>query len=254
MVERAALAAGFSLLLAGSLSAQEGETTVRVFAAASLADSLAEVLEHFEASHPGIRVVPQFGASNDLARQILAGAPAHLFLSADERQMDRAAADGWIEDGWRRDLLSNQLVIVEGRAAPSRIRGPQDLERVDRIALGDPEAVPAGVYARQYLEKLGLWERLRSRVVPTLDVRAALAAVASGNVDAGFVYRTDASLEGRVRVAFEVPREEGPPIAYPLALARGGSDEARALYRFLGSAEASAVFERHGFIVLEGEK
>ena len=96
--------------------------------------------------------------------------------------------------------------------------------------------------------------RLRSRVVPTLDVRAALAAVASGNVDAGFVYRTDASLEGRVRVAFEVPREEGPSIAYPLALVRGGTDEARALYRFLGSKEASAVFERHGFVVLGGEK
>jgi molybdate transport system substrate-binding protein len=254
LFEWAALAAGFSLFFTASPGARERETTVRVFAAASLTDSLSEVLSLFEASRPGIRVVPQFGASNDLARQILAGAPAHVFLSADERQMDRVAAAGWIEDGWRRDLLSNQLVVVEARAGPSRIRGPQDLERVERIALGDPEAVPAGVYARQYLEKLGLWERLRSRVVPTLDVRAARAAVASGNVDAGFVYRTDASLEGRVRVAFEVPREEGPPIAYPLALMRGGSDEARALYRFLGSTEARAVFERHGFVVLGRER
>jgi molybdate transport system substrate-binding protein len=222
-------------------------STVRVFAAASLTDSLGEVIALFETSHPGVRVVPQFGASNDLARQILAGAPAHVFFSADERQMDRVAAAGWIEEGGRLDLLTNQLVIVEPRGGPFRIGGPQDLERAERIALGDPEAVPAGVYARRYLEQLGLWERLASRIVPTLDVRSALAAVASGNVDVGFVYRTDAKLESRVRVAFEVPRDEGPRIVYPLALARGGSDEARALFRFLASPEARAVFERHGF-------
>ena len=225
-------------------------STVRVFAAASLTDSLGEIIDLFEASHEGVRVVPQFGASNDLARQILAGAPAHLFFSADERQMDRAMAGGSIEEGSRRDLLSNHLVIVEGRASGEPIRSPRDLERGGRIALADPEAVPAGVYARQYLEKLGLWDRVRSRVVPTLDVRAALAAVASGNVDAGFVYRTDAILEPRVRVAFEVPRDEGPRIVYPLALVRGGSEEARALFRFLVSPQATAVFERYGFVVL----
>lgn len=236
MFERMALAAALS--------------TVRVFAAASLTDSLGEIIDLFEASHEGVRVVPQFGASNDLARQILAGAPAHLFFSADERQMDRAMAGGSIEEGSRRDLLSNHLVIVEGRASGEPIRSPRDLERGGRIALADPEAVPAGVYARQYLEKLGLWDRVRSRVVPTLDVRAALAAVASGNVDAGFVYRTDAILEPRVRVAFEVPRDEGPRIVYPLALVRGGSEEARALFRFLVSPQATAVFERYGFVVL----
>ena len=226
-------------------------STVRVFAAASLTDSLEEIIPLFEAANSGARVVPQFGASNDLARQILAGAPAHLFLSADERQIDRVAAGGWIERGWRRDLLSNQLAIVEAKAAAAIVRGPSDLERVERIALADPEAVPAGVYARQYLEKLGLWERLRSRVVPTLDVRAALAAVASGNVGAGIVYRTDAILEPRVRVAFEVPRDEGPRILYPLALIRGDAGEpARAFFRFLESPEAEAIFERNGFVVL----
>ena len=236
MFERMALAAALS--------------TVRVFAAASLTDSLGEIIDLFEASHQGVRVVPQFGASNDLARQILAGAPAHLFFSADERQMDRAMAGGSIEEGSRQDLLSNHLVIVEARAAGEPIRSTRDLERGGRIALADPEAVPAGVYARQYLEKLGLWDRVRSRVVPTLDVRAALAAVASGNVDAGFVYRTDAILEPRVRVAFEVPRDEGPRIVYPLALVRGANEGARALFRFLVSQEATEVFERYGFVVL----
>jgi len=236
LLERMALAAALS--------------TVRVFAAASLTDSLGEIIDLFEASHQGVRVVPQFGASNDLARQILAGAPAHLFFSADERQMDRAMAGGSIEEGSRQDLLSNHLVIVEARAAGEPIRSTRDLERGGRIALADPEAVPAGVYARQYLEKLGLWDRVRSRVVPTLDVRAALAAVASGNVDAGFVYRTDAILEPRVRVAFEVPRDEGPRIVYPLALVRGANEGARALFRFLVSQEATEVFERYGFVVL----
>jgi molybdate transport system substrate-binding protein len=167
--------------------------------------------------------------------------------------MDRVAAGGWIEDGWRQDLLSNQLVIVAAPAAASVVRGPSDLERADKIALADPEAVPAGVYARQYLEKLGLWDGIRPRVVPTLDVMAALAAVASGNVDAGFVYRTDAILEPRVRVAFEVPRDEGPRIVYPLALSRGAGEEAQGLFRFLVSPEAKAVFERYGFVVLREE-
>jgi len=236
------------LSFAPSWFATEAPVTVRVFAAASLTDALGELIQLFEASHPAVRVVPQFGASSDLARQILAGAPAHLFFSADERQMDRVGASGGIEEGWRKDLLSNQLVVVEARLGASRIRGPRDLEGVDRIAMGDPQAVPAGVYARRYLEEIGLWDRLASRIVPTLDVRAALAAVASGNVDAGFVYRTDARLEPRVRVAFEVPREQGPRIVYPLALMRSGeSEEARSFYRFLVSPEARAVFARHGF-------
>ncbi len=246
MAEGAVLAVAASALL--SLATPQSSDPVRIFAAASLTDALSEVIEAFESANPGIRVVPQFGGSNDLARQILAGAPAHLFFSADERQMDRLEAQGAIEAGSRRDLLSNQLAIVEARTGPARVRQPSDLERVGKIALADPEAVPAGVYAREYLEKLGLWNSVRSRVVPTLDVRAALAAVASGNVDAGFVYRTDALLEPRVRVAFDVPAGDGPRIVYPLALVRGAVESARSLHRFLGSPEAGRIFERYGFV------
>ncbi|HJS75601.1 MAG TPA: molybdate ABC transporter substrate-binding protein [Vicinamibacteria bacterium] len=244
MVERFALVL---LVSAMSFSSAEAQEPVRIFAAASLTEALSEAIKAFEAENPGVRVVPQFGASNDLARQILAGAPAHLFFSADERQMDRLDAEGAIERGSRRDVLSNQLVIVEGASGPARIRAPKDLERVGKIALADPEAVPAGVYARRYLETLGLWQSLRARVVPTLDVRAALAALASGNVDAGFVYRTDALLEARVRVAFEVPRAEGPRIVYPLALVRGAGEPAKALHRYLASPEAARLFDRYGF-------
>ncbi len=117
--------------------------------------------------------------------------------------------------------------------------------------MADPEAVPAGVYARRYLEKLGIWKELQRKVVPTLDVRGALAAVASGNVEAGFVYRTDASIDPRVRIAYEVPCEEGPRILYPVALMRQGESEAASdLLRFLGTAASGRVFEKYGFVFL----
>ncbi|HXV61355.1 MAG TPA: molybdate ABC transporter substrate-binding protein, partial [Vicinamibacteria bacterium] len=201
--------------LLGSLGVQE---PIRIFAAASLTDALAEVASQFEKTHPSSRVVSQFGSSSDLARQILAGAPADLFFSADRYQLDRVAAEGFIDIGFRADVLSNELVVVRHRDAPDSVDGPGDLAALGRIAMADPEAVPAGVYARHYLESQGLGPRLRSKIVPTLDVRGALAAVASGNVDAGFVYRTDAAMEDRVKIVYHVPREEGPAIVYSLGI------------------------------------
>lgn len=226
---------------------------VRIYAAASLTDALVDVVELFHEEHPGVSVLPNFGGSNDLARQIVAGAPADLFFSADEAQMDRLSKEGLLEAGSRRDLLSNRLVIVAHASATFPVKGPEDLPRLPgRIAMADPEAVPAGVYARNYLAELGLWEAVRSKVVPTLDVRAALAAVASGNVEAGIVYRTDVPMEPRVRVVYEVPAGAGPAIVYPLGIVRGrGGADALALAAFLASQRAGAVFERHGFVVLE---
>jgi molybdate transport system substrate-binding protein len=124
---------------------------------------------------------------------------------------------------------------------------------VKRLALADTEAVPAGVYARRWLTSIGLWEELQDRVVPTLNVRAALAAVESENVDAGIVYRTDAAISKRVRVAFEVPRAEGPAIVYPLALlAASGRPAAAALVAHLVAPAARETYTRHGFVVLSG--
>ena len=155
---------------------------IRIFAAASLTDALSVVIADFEKAHPSSRVVPQFGGSSDLARQILAGAPADLFFSADRRQLDRVAREGFIinDDDARADVLSNELVVVCHRDQPDTVDEPKDLEALGRIAMADPEAVPAGVYARQYLESQGLWLRLRNKIVPTLDVRGAMAAVVEG--------------------------------------------------------------------------
>jgi molybdate transport system substrate-binding protein len=233
-------------LLAAASTAGAGEEVV-VFAAASLADALREIAKAFEA-RTGNRVVLSFGGSNDLARQIRAGAPAEVFVSASAERMDEVQEAGFVRPADRVDLLSNRLVVVVPTDAKTAVATAEDLTRVRRLALGDPQAVPAGIYARQWLERRGLWERVRHRVVPTLDVRAALAAVESGNADAGIVYRTDAAISGRVRVALEVPVGEGPRIVYPVALlaaARGPA--ARAVYEHLQSRAAREVFERLGF-------
>ncbi len=162
--------------------------------------------------------------------------------------MDEVQGAGFVRPPDRVDLLSNRLVVVVPAEAKGSLTTAEDLTRGRRLALADPQAVPAGIYARQWLEKRGLWERVRERVVPTLDVRAALAAVESGNADAGIVYKTDAAISRRVHVALEVPEAETPRIVYPAALlatARGTA--ARAFFENLRSAEARAVFERLGF-------
>ncbi len=162
--------------------------------------------------------------------------------------MDEVQGAGFVRPPDRVDLLSNHLVVVVPADATTALARAEDLTGMRRLALGDPQAVPAGIYARQWLERRGLWERLRDRVVPTLDVRAALAAVESGNADAGIVYRTDAAISKRVRVVFEVSAEEAPRIVYPAALlatARGPA--ARAFYENLRSPAAREVFEGLGF-------
>ena len=233
--------------LAAPVAAEE----VAVYAAASLSESLQEVAQGFEKS-TGHKVVFNFGGSNDLARQIKAGAPADVFFSADEVQMDGLEAAGLVRARDRRDVLSNLLVIVVPVSSTARISGPGDLPTVNRLALADPQAVPAGVYARTWLESIGLWARLEGKVVPTLNVRAALAAVESENADAGIVYRTDAATTKRVRVVFEAPREQGPTIVYPLAPLIGSKNPATsALVRWLTSPAAREVYGRRGFIVLD---
>jgi molybdate transport system substrate-binding protein len=223
---------------------------VSVFAAASLTDVLEELARGFEAG-TGHKVAFNFAASNDLARQIEAGASADVFFSADEAQMKRLQAAGLVRDRDRIDVLSNVLVVVVPASSATRPKRAAHLPGVQRIALADPQAVPAGVYARTWLESLGLWTTLQDKVVPALNVRAALSAVESGNVDAGIVYRTDAAVSKRVEVAFEVPKEQGPAIVYPLApIATSRKAATAELVRHLTSAAARDVYGRYGFLVL----
>ena len=240
-----------ALLLVATRPATADE--LLVFAAASLTDVLRELGPSYEkTSHD--HVAFNFGASSDLARQIRAGAPADAFFSADVARMEELEQVNLVDRSERRQVLSNVLVIVVPADVATTISEPADVKKLRTIALANPEAVPAGVYAKTYLQSLGLWEALKDKVVPTLDVRAALAAVEAEHADAGIVYATDAAISKKVRVAFRVQREQGPPIVYTLApLEASIKPGARALVRFLASREAAPTYERYGFIVLPAE-
>ena len=198
----------------------------------------------------GVHLVINLAASNVLARQINAGARVDLFISADDAQMDAVARQ--LLPGTRVMLVRNQLAVAVPRASTRSIRQVSDLldTGVRRIALGDPESVPAGVYARLYLERVGLWSALRPRLVPSASVRAALASVERGAADAAFVYRTDLSAAPRARLAFVVPVDDGPPIGYPAAVVRTGHNVSGAsqVLDVLRGAEALAVFRAAGFL------
>lgn len=227
------------------------------YAAASLRDVLQELAPALERA-TGTRLVWNLGASNDLARQIVAAGKADLFFSADEGWMDHLAAEGLVDTASRRSPLSNRLVVIVPAASPLEVASARDLaaSSVRRLSLANPEAVPAGKYARAWLEQSGVWSAVAKRVVPALDVRAALAAVESGAIEAGIVYRTDAAGARRARVAFEVPVEEGPTIAYALAALAGRPhlERAREVVAWLCGPEAAAVFARHGFGLRENSR
>ena len=216
-----------------------------MFAAASLTDALEEIAKNYEA-RSGDRVVFNFGASSILARQIEQGAPADLFLSADEEKMDFLARRGLIES--RVSVLSNSLVIV---TTEKTIRHPRELVNVDSLALAEPSSVPAGIYARKWLQSIGLWDRVAGKVIPTENVRAALAAVEAGNADAAIVYATDARISRKVRVVYAVPRAQTPKISYPFAVVKESEHRhaAHRLLAYLRSRDALAVFAKYGFDV-----
>ena len=243
-------------LVLAALLADQGLPAARpitVSAAVSLTDALTAIAgEYGNAGRGAVRF--NFGASNILARQIVMGAPVDVFISADEAQMDLVAREGLLKEGSRIDLLGNQLAIVVPSDRPRTFSGIADImaPAFKRIAIGDPAAVPAGVYAKAYLEKEGLWSGLQGRVVPTASVRGALAAVESGAADAAFVYRTDARVALRATVAWVVPASRGPRIVYPAALVRASAQAAEAtrFFDYLRGAEAARVFSRFGFTVL----
>jgi molybdate transport system substrate-binding protein len=226
---------------------------IMIYAAASLRDALQWIAPAC-GEHAEVKVVFNFASSSELAAQILAADKADLFISADEAWMDKVADKGLVDTASRRALLSNRLVVIAplegglGRmTAAADLAGPS----VRRLSLANPESVPAGKYARAWLEKMGQWGAVKGKVVPALDVRAALAAVESGAVEAGVVYRTDAAISKKVRVLYEVPEGDGPAISYPVAAMSGRPqhDAARRLLDCLEGAEARAKFESFGFLV-----
>ncbi len=248
-----------ALLIAATVStsshAQEGELVVS--AAASLADVMAELTTLYRAeARVALRV--NTGGSNTLARQIVEGARVDVFLSADQVQMDVVEKAGRVVPGSRADLLTNALVIVAPVWSSGRSQDPPlpELRRVRdlagssvrRIAMGNPDSVPAGVYGRRWLERVGIWPTVAPKVVPLPTVRAALSAVQEGRVDAGIVYATDARVTTAVRVAVTAPDDEAPAVVYPAAAIRGAHEQAAARFlAWLYADAATRVFVRAGF-------
>jgi molybdate transport system substrate-binding protein len=236
-----------ALTLLGTASSFAGE--ISVFAAASLSDALQELAAaHHQATGDVVRL--NLAASSLLARQIKEGAPADLFFSADEAKMNDLAKAGLIDPASRRSLLCNTLVVVVPLDSALAVKSAVDLggAAVKQLALAETQTVPAGIYAKAYLEQTKVWVALA--VVATENVRAALAAVESGNADAGIVYKTDALISRKVKIAYQVPMAEGPGISYPVALVKGGRNSAGAAQFLarLSSPEGRAVFAKYGFI------
>jgi molybdate transport system substrate-binding protein len=227
---------------------------ILVSAATSLKDVLSEIGRSYETtSKTAVRF--NFGSSSELERQIEAGAPADVFFSADSEKMDILDRKGLIDRVTRKNLLSNALMLIAPIGSRSTLQAPRDLlnSEVKRIALAQPDSVPAGIYAKKYLEAEGLWSGVASKVVPVLDVRATLAAVESGNVDAGFVYKTDAAISNKVTRVYEVPPGKGPKIVYPIAVLRNSKVKtaAVAFVTYVSRSAAAAVFKKYGFIVFD---
>jgi molybdate transport system substrate-binding protein len=247
----ALLALAVGLALAGPSRSHE---PITVSAAVSLTEALQSIAKAYETAGGG-RVSFNFAGSNVLSRQIVNGAPVDVFISADSAQMAIVEKAGMVAPGSLVPLLGNQLAIVVRREHAGNVDAAA-LARMQRIAVGDPDAVPAGIYAKQYLERIGLWKTLQPRLLPMGSVRAALAAVENGSADAGMVYVTDARASKAVRVTTVVAGRDAPTIVYPACVVSSSKrqDAATAFVTFLQTPAASEIFRQHGFQPLARSK
>ncbi len=250
-----------TLCFAGCGKKNAETKSLTLFVAASLTDVIQEISAEFKKEH-NVEIFHNFGSSGALAQQILASPRADLFFSADQRWMNEVANGGRIKDGTRRTLLSNRLVVIGHRSSTWELEDPAALSKLPFrfLAIGDPASVPAGKYAKTWLESLKgdggntLWNEVevQGRISPAPDVRAALAQVEARSDVIGIVYGTDYSASGgKVRVIWEV--QDGPKIEYPVAILSETPEAklAAEFLTFLRSPEARKLFEKHGFAVVE---
>ena len=243
-----------ALAIGGFSSPAHSQDRLIVFAAASTTEAVLETTAAFVAVHPGVEVVTSFASSSTLARQIENGAPANIFLSANPDWMDYLEDGGHVATGLRVELLQNRIVLIA--PADSNLDIPitpgfvlAEVLAGGRLAMGDPDHVPAGIYGKAALQTLGVWNEVAPLTARTADVRAVLALVERSEAVAGIVYATDAAITSRVRIVGTFPESSHPPIIYPVVIVRGGdSASARAFLAFLRSDTAALVFRQFGFI------
>lgn len=235
----------------GSSDGSEGKAVITVSAAASLTGALNELKPAFESANPDVTLLFNFGSSGALQQQIEQGAPVDLYISAAASHMNTLIEKGLVQQGQTVSLLSNALVVVTPKDGREQLEGLEELllSQVSKVAIGIPDSVPAGAYAKEALTQAGLWDKLQGKTVQAKDVKQVLQYVETGNVDAGFVYKTDALASGGAAIAFEVDPSSYSPIQYPAGIVRDSDDfeETRKLYEFLQSDEAMGVFRQYGF-------
>lgn len=225
---------------------------INISAAASLTDALTEIQKEYAKKSDNVLQF-NFAASGALQKQIEEGAPCDLFISAAKSNMDTLEQEGLILSDTRRDLLGNKLTLIAASEKADKIKGYEDLlTAADSISIGTPESVPAGKYAQQALQKLGLWDRLQKKLVYAKDVRQVLEYVDTGNVDCGIVYQSDTLTMKTGVVVANLPEDSHDPIIYPAALIKDSAQSGAAadFYDFLQTDYAKGVFEKYGFTVL----
>ncbi len=236
-------------------SQQSKPVELTVSAAASLNEALKEVKESFENENPQIKLLYNIGGSGALKQQILQGAPVDLFLSASKEQFNDLIQEGIVDSKHQFDLLGNQLVLISTKENPADLIGFSDLtqSKVNKIAIGIPESVPAGKYAKQTLQNTGVWEQLEPFVIQTKDVRQVLTYVETGNVDAGIVYMTDVKVSDKVKIIAAADETTHDSIVYPAGMIESTpyKKEAELFLGYLKSNTAKTIFEKYGFIVLD---
>jgi molybdate transport system substrate-binding protein len=225
------------------------QVELTVSAAASLQDVLTEIKANFEKDHSNIKIVYNFGASGALQQQISQGAPVDLFFSAAEDQFNQLVQKGLIRKNNETNLVGNQLVLIVPRFSHKEINTFEDLNSAAKIAIGSPEVVPAGKYAKETLQNLKLWNSIEGKIVPSKDVRQVLTYVETGNVDAGIVYKTDALHSSKVKIAASANESSHSPIIYPVGVIqnRPHFKEAQIFYNYLQQKKSIKTFERYGF-------
>ncbi|KNC15431.1 molybdate transporter [Pantoea sp. RIT-PI-b] len=239
-----------TLSLAGQAVAAE---KITVFAAASLTNALQEIATQYQ-KKTGVEVVSSFASSSVLARQIDQGAPADLFISADQQWMDDVVAKNSVVTNTRYTLLGNDLVLIAPKSDAAKVvtvdskTDWKSLLKGERLAVGDPDHVPAGIYAKEALQKLGAWDALSPQLAPANNVRAALALVERNETPYGIVYGSDAVASQKVQVVGRFPEDSHKPVEYPMAIVKEHQNATvTAFYNYLQGPDAAAVFKQYGF-------
>ena len=245
-----ATAAVFSLF---SISASAADNNITVFAASSLTNALNDIAAKYQ-QETGVKTTLSFASSSALARQVALGAPANIYLSANEKWMDYVEQQSAVIDNSRVDVLKNSLVMVAPTDYPQNnisLSASWDLSKAlegTRLAVGNPDNVPAGRYAKQSLEFMHLWKQAEPLLARANNVRSALVLVERGEAKLGIVYKTDAEISKKVKIVATFPEDSHKPITYPMALVKGNdTPAAKAFYQYLQHDEAKAIFKQYGF-------